>query len=109
MPGAGTVLVVEDEAQVRGMVVRTLTRCGYEVIAAENGVEALALYEGRRKPIDLVVLDMIMPRMNGWDCYPPPEGDRSRRAGAGHDRLHHQRLPRAAAQGRERSASSRNP
>ncbi len=69
VPGEGTVMVVEDEVQVRGVVVETLQKCGYEVIAAENGVEALVLFEGRRKPIDLVVLDMIMPRMNGWDCF----------------------------------------
>jgi PAS domain S-box-containing protein len=69
VPGRGTVLVVEDELQVREMVVRTLQKCGYEVMAAEHGLDALNVYEARKKPIDLVILDMIMPKMNGWDCF----------------------------------------
>ncbi len=67
--GEGTILVVEDEPQVREMVIHTLRRCGYQVLSAENGLEAVAVYENRRQPIDLVVLDIVMPKMNGWDCF----------------------------------------
>ncbi len=67
--GRGAVLVVDDELQVRELAVQTLKKCGYNVLLAENGVEALSLYEDRRDEIDLVVLDVIMPKMGGWECF----------------------------------------
>ena len=67
--GKGTILLIDDEPQVRSMTVRTLESCGYSVLQAENGVQAVALYEKKMKGIDLVVLDMIMPEMGGWECF----------------------------------------
>ena len=65
--GDETLLVVEDEKAVRHMVVEVLRECGYTVLEAGNANEALPLgehYEGR---IDLLVTDVIMPRMTGVD------------------------------------------
>ena len=62
-----TVLVVEDEQLVRDLVRRTLRRAGYTVLVAENGEAALAVSRANLGPIDLVVTDVVMPRMNGND------------------------------------------
>jgi CheY-like chemotaxis protein len=64
-PAAGTILVVEDNAEVANVTARLLEQIGYRVIRAENAVEALArLQEG--PPVDLVFSDIVMPNgMNG--------------------------------------------
>ena len=59
------VLVVEDEAQVRGLFHTILTNAGYEVREAGNGREALALLDTGYRP-DVILLDLVMPVMNGW-------------------------------------------
>jgi CheY-like chemotaxis protein len=64
-PANGTVLLVEDDERVRRAVRRMLERVGYEVLEAIDGEAGLALaksYEGR---IDVVVTDLMMPRMDG--------------------------------------------
>lgn len=64
-PDDALVLVVEDEAMVRGLAVRILEEEGYTVVAAEDGAAALeALARGVVRPA-LVVTDVVMPRMNG--------------------------------------------
>ncbi|MFN8651934.1 MAG: MASE1 domain-containing protein [Gemmatimonadales bacterium] len=60
-----TTLVVEDEQLVRDLVCRTLKRAGYNVLVASHGEEALAISRATPGPIDLVVTDVVMPRMNG--------------------------------------------
>jgi two-component system cell cycle sensor histidine kinase/response regulator CckA len=67
--GKGTILVVEDNAQVQGMMIRALRESGYRVHGARNGVEAIAAYKEQGKRVDLVVLDMIMPQMGGRECF----------------------------------------
>ncbi len=67
--GRGTVLVVEDEEQVRNLVGETLKQCGYNALYAEDGVEALSIYNRRKDEIDLIVLDVIMPKMGGRECF----------------------------------------
>ena len=67
--GKGAVLVVEDEKQVRDLAVKTLKQCGYNTIIAKDGIEALSLYKKRKDEIDLVVLDVVMPKMGGWECF----------------------------------------
>jgi CheY-like chemotaxis protein len=63
----GTVLVVEDEPEVRGLVRETLRELGYTVLEARDGYEALKLVEEQGAEIRLVLTDVIMPRMNGHE------------------------------------------
>jgi CheY-like chemotaxis protein len=64
-----TVLVVEDEAGVRNLVVRRLNVLGYEAIGAVDGAEGVHLFRERLNEIDLVLLDFAMPRMNGVEAF----------------------------------------
>jgi PAS domain S-box-containing protein len=67
--GAGTILIVDDEEVMRKTSQAILEHMGYEVLLAENGAEALDLYQSEAGRIDLVILDMVMPVMNGRDCF----------------------------------------
>jgi CheY-like chemotaxis protein len=67
--GKGTILVAEDNPQVQSMIVRALQESGYSVIAAEDGSDAITLYQQQGKSIDLVILDMLMPHVGGRDCF----------------------------------------
>jgi twitching motility two-component system response regulator PilH len=60
------VLVIEDSAPQREMITELLRGSGLEVTAASDGVEALAQIQAGQHP-DLVVLDIVMPRMNGYE------------------------------------------
>ena len=62
--GRATVLVVDDDASVRGLLAKTLEKEGYRVISAGNGVEALALAREHRP--QAITLDVLMPQMDGW-------------------------------------------
>jgi PAS domain S-box-containing protein len=63
--GTETVLLVEDDAQVRGVTAKALERAGYTVLAASSGDEALALAAAHRGRLDLVICDVVMGGMNG--------------------------------------------
>ncbi len=63
-PNRPNVLVVDDDPDVRGLVVRLLEGAGYDVTTASDGQEGLRALYGARP--DLVVLDLTMPRMDGW-------------------------------------------
>ena len=66
--GSGGILVVEDEATLRRIVATVLGRCGYRVLTAGSGREALQVWEPHRHEVDLVLTDMIMPEgMTGRD------------------------------------------
>jgi CheY-like chemotaxis protein len=60
-----TVLVVDDERDVRDSLTLILGEAGYNVIGAEHGEAALAQLE-KIPPPDVIVLDLFMPEMNGW-------------------------------------------
>ena len=62
-----TVLVVDDDSQIRGLVGRALTDAGYEVIQAERGSDGVVLFEMHEGQIDLVILDLVMPGQGGLD------------------------------------------
>jgi nitrogen-specific signal transduction histidine kinase/CheY-like chemotaxis protein len=68
-PGWGTVLVVDDEPLVRAFATQGLTGLGYRVLEAEDGKQALRVYEQHRKEIDYVLLDLIMPELSGVETY----------------------------------------
>jgi two-component system, cell cycle sensor histidine kinase and response regulator CckA len=63
--GDERILLVEDEDAVRMLAQATLERLGYTVLAARNGEEALAMVERHAASLDLVVTDVVMPRMGG--------------------------------------------
>jgi CheY-like chemotaxis protein len=65
--GSETVLVVEDDETLREIIVESLTACGYRILAAANGVEALDVARGFAQRIDLLLTDVVMPQMNGKD------------------------------------------
>ncbi len=67
--GNETVLVVEDEPAVRELAVRSLQKAGYTVLSAGDGEEALNVFQDHCDEIDLVVLDMVMPKLNGREAY----------------------------------------
>jgi len=63
--GSGTILLAEDDAPVRQTTTSILERSGYRVIPAVDGEDAVATFKAHRGQIDLVILDVIMPRLNG--------------------------------------------
>jgi PAS domain S-box-containing protein len=67
LAGEETVLLVDDEPMVRDLGNEILSSYGYQVVLACDGLEALEIYESRGTDIDLVVLDLIMPKLGGKD------------------------------------------
>ena len=65
--GTERILVVEDEAGLRGMVRETLSQRGYKVLEARNGEEAVRLFEEQSQNIDLLLMDVVMPKGGGLD------------------------------------------
>ena len=66
---AATILIVEDEEINRRMLIEMLDVLGYKTFSAENGKVALDIYKEKHSEIDLVLLDMIMPVMDGKSTY----------------------------------------
>jgi PAS domain S-box-containing protein len=64
--GSERILLVEDEAPIRVVVSRMLESHGYEVVVAEDPEHALALFERADFTPDLVLSDLVMPKLNGW-------------------------------------------
>ena len=58
------ILLVDDEERYREVLARILTKAGYEVVEAADGIEALSLLE--KSKIDLVLSDILMPALNGY-------------------------------------------
>jgi DNA-binding NtrC family response regulator len=67
--GAETVLLVEDDQQVRNLSAIILKRYGYRVLVAAAGREALSMIADHQGVLDLLLTDVIMPDMNGKELY----------------------------------------
>ncbi|MBN2280053.1 MAG: response regulator [Candidatus Marinimicrobia bacterium] len=67
--GRGTILFVDDEEIIRMTMNDILTYLGYNVLLAKNGNEAIALFIEQKEKIDLVILDIIMPEMDGKETF----------------------------------------
>ena len=67
--GAETILIAEDEPVVRELAVRALREAGYQMLTAGDGEEAVERFEQHAGSIDLVLLDVVMPRLNGRAAY----------------------------------------
>ena len=63
-----TILVVEDEQPIREVLRRILSREGFQVLEASHGQEALNVFKRRSKEIQLVLMDISMPQMDGQTC-----------------------------------------
>ena len=67
--GAETILIVDDEEIILDIVARMLERMNYIVLKAGSGMAAIDVYKDKMEAIDLIILDMIMPKMNGGETY----------------------------------------
>jgi PAS domain S-box-containing protein len=67
--GSGTILLAEDEVQVKSIVIAQLQKLGFTVLDAANGKEALELYQQNAADINMVITDMGMPVMNGYELF----------------------------------------
>jgi PAS domain S-box-containing protein len=66
--GAGTVLVIDDDAKIRANLIDMLSALGYRVIEASGGKEGIEIYRTKQDEIDLIIIDMIMPVMTGAEA-----------------------------------------
>ena len=61
------IIVADDELRIRKLVSEFLIKFGYEVIEAEDGDRAYSLFEENKNSISLIILDIMMPGLNGWE------------------------------------------
>jgi signal transduction histidine kinase len=66
--GSETLLIVDDETPIREYLDLYLTELGYRVLLARDGYEAICLFREKMHEIDLVLLDVILPKKNGWEA-----------------------------------------
>lgn len=67
--GAGTILLAEDDESVMKVIEKVLHKAGYRVISAVNGEEAVRKFRKYKDEINLLLFDVVMPKMNGKDAY----------------------------------------
>lgn len=68
-PGKGTILIVDDEEIIIDVSIEMLKKIGYRVLKALSGKEAISEYQASSAKIDLVILDLIMPKISGGEVY----------------------------------------
>ncbi len=64
--GDATILVVDDESRMRKLIKDFLIQKNFNIIEAEDGEKALKSYEENKEKIDLILLDVMMPKLDGW-------------------------------------------
>ena len=74
LSGKETILVVDDEEMVLTMAELVLKSRGYRVLTANNGEKALQIFHDTKSTIDLLVTDMVMPKMNGRELIEKVRG-----------------------------------
>jgi len=67
--GEETVLLVEDEDMLRDLAKKILQRHGYKVLEAKGGRQAISIFEKHKRKIKLLIADVVMPGMNGWELF----------------------------------------
>jgi signal transduction histidine kinase len=67
--GTENILIVDDEDTVRNTISLMLKNLGYQVYLASSGMEAIEMYQRHKAEIDLIILDIIMPQMDGQQTY----------------------------------------
>ena len=67
--GNETILIVDDHESIWDFLIEALQNLGYSVILAENGLDAVEIYRENPNEIDLVLLDMVMPKMGGHTTF----------------------------------------
>jgi DNA-binding response OmpR family regulator/signal transduction histidine kinase len=65
----GTILIIDDEEAIRRMLMKTLNYVGYDVLEAKSGKAGIDVYQQDQEKISLVILDVIMPEMDGVEVY----------------------------------------
>ena len=66
---AGCILIIDDEEIIRETASEILEELGYQVLCARDGQEGLDIYRENQELINVIILDMIMPKMNGRECF----------------------------------------
>lgn len=61
-----TIMIVDDESRMRKLIKDFLVKEDYKVIEAEDGEKALSIFEEKKEKIDLILLDVMMPKLDGW-------------------------------------------
>ncbi len=61
-----TILIVDDETRMRKLIKDFLMQKGYKILEAEDGEKAVQIFEEEKKNIDLILLDVMMPKLDGW-------------------------------------------
>ena len=64
--GSEKILVVDDESRMRKLIKDFLAQKGYEILEAEDGEKALEIFEENQNKINLILLDVMMPKLDGW-------------------------------------------
>ena len=67
--GTETILIVDDQETVWDFLIEAVQNLGYSVLLAENGEDAVSIYRENPNEIDLVLLDMVMPKMGGHTTF----------------------------------------
>jgi len=67
--GNETILLAEDDPRVRDLYLTILRQAGYRVLEADNGQEAIELFKQHQREVDLLLFDLVMPKLNGKEAY----------------------------------------
>jgi two-component system cell cycle sensor histidine kinase/response regulator CckA len=67
--GAETILIAEDHEGLRELARETLANLGYDILLASDGEEAVRVFQANRDRVDLLLLDVVLPKMNGPEAY----------------------------------------